>query len=51
MADQQTPKKKWTKPVIGRPTGAEADRLRALIMERNGLSPESIGVRRSDKAA
>lgn len=37
MADQQTPKNEWTRPVVRRLEGEEAERKRALMMQRNGL--------------
>ena len=42
MADHQKAKTKWTAPVLRRLEGDEADQMRAFLMERSGLLPETI---------
>jgi hypothetical protein len=37
MAGQQGPRKSWTKPVLRRLAGEDAERARTLLMERSGL--------------
>lgn len=47
MAYQQKAKKVWTKPVLRRLDGAEAERMRALMMERSVSTQEPLGVRKA----
>ena len=46
MADQHKAKKPWTTPVIRRLEGEEAERMRAIMMERAGW-PDEPQVRKS----
>jgi hypothetical protein len=47
MADQENPKKQWTKPVLRRLDGEEAERMRAFLLERSGMSPSSFVQRKA----